>query len=195
MSLEDRKNRRLPLEVAHPILVTFGITRSSPTYERWVKEDGFDPDDFGEVLGESPAIVGMDWRGLLGDALEDFATALKRLGVETEFEFEDVDGTGSAYVLVCEGRRVDVAYVDAGDDFDEVVRRLQSILPPEIEIRASSSNEGCDGWSYAVLARDEWAEVDALDPVTMFELFGPVPSPRPKSPWARLRRLFGRSLP
>lgn len=193
MSLEDRKNRRLPLEVAHPILVTFGITRSSPTYERWVKEDGFDPDDFGEVLGESPSIVGMDWRGLLGDALEDFATALKRVGVE--IEFGGVDDTGTGYVA-CEGRRVDVAYVEAGDDFDEVVRRLQSILPPQIEIRASSSNEGCDGWSYAVLARDEWAEVDALDPVTMFELFGPPPSPRPKSsPWARLRRLFGRSLP
>lgn len=187
------KGQRIPSEIAHGILVTFGITRSSPAYERRVKEDGFDSNDFRDVLRESPAIVGVDWRSPLGHALEDFAAALKRLGVQ--IAFEDVDDTGSGYVA-CEARRVDVSYMRAGDDFDEVVRRLQSILPPEIEIRASPFNVGSDGWYYAVIPREEWAKLIAHDPVTMSGFFGPLPPPRPSpSPLARLRRLLGWCLP
>jgi hypothetical protein len=41
---------RIPLETAHKILATFGITSPTRAYERWVKDDGFDVKDFDEVL-------------------------------------------------------------------------------------------------------------------------------------------------
>lgn len=41
---------RISIDVAHRFLATFGITKPTKAYERWVKPNGFDLDDFHTVL-------------------------------------------------------------------------------------------------------------------------------------------------
>src|SRR5262245_15105239 len=98
---------RVPLETAHELLATFGITSPTGQYERWVKDDGFDLKDFDEVLFESPFVYILDWRAWLQEELETIATSLAKLGVELRTE---LDADGEAGHVSCDDRRVRVAY-------------------------------------------------------------------------------------
>src|SRR5262245_53118559 len=163
---------RIPLETAHQFLAAFGITSPTSEYERWVKEDGFDPDDFPSVLGDSPCVFGVDWRAGLDDELPRIATGLAHCDVRLEFELDGANGSG---VVVCDGRKAAVKYVpNDGDDFTDVIAAVQSIVPPNLEFRASPHNGDSDCWEFAVLSRDEWTELEALDRNLVDCLFVPL---------------------
>lgn len=81
---------RIPIEIAHKILATFGITSPTRAYERWVKNDGFDLKDFDEVLYESPFIFIVDWHACLQDELETIRDSLARLDVHLDLELDSV---------------------------------------------------------------------------------------------------------
>lgn len=117
----DPDRYRIPLETAHQILATFGITRPTRAYERWVKEDGFDLKDFDEVLFESPYIFVIDWRCYLHDELETIIRALARLDVQIRLDLDEEGESG--FVVSPDGKRARVAYrpID-GPDFDHVPR-------------------------------------------------------------------------
>lgn len=164
---------RIPLEIAHRILATFGITEPSPVYERRVKDDGFDIESFDDVLYESPFIFILDWRSNLQEELELVREALGRLEAVLELEFDEEGNTG--FVSDGKGRRAPVKYVPADEDeMGAVFRALQSVAPANLEFRVSPHNEGSDGWIYAVLPRDEWRELEELAPRVIEYFFRPL---------------------
>ena len=169
----DWNNHVVHLNDAHGVLATFGITEPTRAYERWVRPNGFRLADFWDVLGDSPFIVTMDWRGMLDDFVEEVLPALAQLGVELSY---GSDGSGNAGVLTAgDGRKEPVRYVpSAGDDFNRVIAAIQRLAGPGVEFRASPANEGSDGWTYAVLARDEWAALDSMHPEPVGALFAPL---------------------
>jgi hypothetical protein len=182
----DPSRYRIPLETAHTILATFGITGPTSAYERWVKEDGFDLRDFNEVLFESPFIFVIDWRCFLRDELETIVQVLARLDAQIRLDLNE-DGE-SGFVASPDGKRARVAYrpVD-GPDFDQVILALQAVVPEPIEFRADPGNHDCDTWSYAVLSRDEWEELERLDPRAIRYFFVPLRAGRsaPGRSWWR----------
>ena len=125
----------IPLAPAHHILASFGITQPTKAYERWVKEDGFDLKDFDSVLGEIPFIFIIDWRSSLEEELKIISQKLNRLGVSLQVELDE-DGD-SGFVSCGSDRRAAVSYGPGDDDFDDVFRALQSLVPGDIEFRAS----------------------------------------------------------
>jgi hypothetical protein len=82
--------RHIPLDVAHQVLATFGITEPTPLYERRVKPDGFVLDDLHEVLAsESRFFFGIDWRAALPYELTLIAAAVGELGGELRVDVPD----------------------------------------------------------------------------------------------------------
>lgn len=182
----DPKTYRLPLDAAHQILATFGITRSTRAYERWVKEDGFDLEDFECVLSESPFMITADWRSSLGEVLEDVMNSLDRRAVHLQIELNGDEASG--YISLGSNRRVSVSYGTSDDDFDEVFRSLQSIVAPDLEFRSSAWNGGSDTSQYAVLSRGEWADLETVVPEVINHYFMPLPESLRELP----RSTFGR---
>ncbi len=165
-------NHRIPMDTAHKILATFGITKPTRAYERYVKSDGFDVNDFSDVLFESPFIITVDWRGWLQEELETIATALKELGQPLSFHLDEEGNYGS---VEANGRKAMVKYVpNDEDDFDAVVKAVQTVISPSIEFRESPGNRGSDSWTYAVLPKDEWAELQNVAGPVVSYFFVPM---------------------
>jgi hypothetical protein len=163
---------RIPLDAAHKFLGTFGITKSTKEYERWRHDDGFDLDDFSSVLGDSPYKFIVDWRAYLPDELGYITKALGLLGVQLHWtENPDLP----EIPVTCEGRTAVVKYVpNDHDDFTDVIQGFQSIVPSNIEFRASPHNGDSDTWVFAVLPRDEWAELETVNSEALNSLFVPL---------------------
>jgi len=163
----------IPVAIAQQILATFGVTKATPQYERWVTDDGFRVADFGDVWFESPFVFIIDWRAWMQEELESIAGSLEKLDVELQLDLNDEGETGE---VVCCGRRAPVSYrpVDEGS-FDEVIQSVQAVMPANIEFRASPSNGGSDTGVYAVLPRDEWADLDKLSREVVSHFFQSLP--------------------
>lgn len=165
----DVADYRIPLDVAHKVLAAFGITRPTRAYERWVKEDGFDLKDFDAVLFESPFVFCIDWRAWLQEELESIAKALAPLGIQLVVE---LDETGESGVVSCGiDRRAEIAYRPNDGDLDAVFRALQVVVPDNIEFRMSPDNAGSDTAVYAVLPKQEWAELEREAPKVIQQFF------------------------
>jgi hypothetical protein len=166
---------RVPLEIAHQFLATFGITERTKEYERWVKEDGldgvdgFDFEDINAVLSDSPYIFAVDWCAFASDQIELITKALAKLDIELETNIDPVLNRG---MVGYKGRQVQVKFVPSeSDDFTDVIIALQSLMPPEIEFRASPDNGQSDTWGFAVLPRDEWEMLEKVDAGLVQSLF------------------------
>jgi hypothetical protein len=168
----DPQTYRIPLEVAHQILATFGISKPTRAYERWVKPDGFDLRDFDSVLFESPFIFVIDWRDALDEVLDRVVQALSELNVDLVIDLDE-DGE-SGFLGSGPTRRAPVAYRPSDDSgLESVFRSLQSVVPDTVEFRESTDNEGSDTSVFAVLPRDEWQDLERLAPDVMRSLFRP----------------------
>ncbi len=165
-------SRRVTLDVAHRFLATFGITSPTPTYNRWLKPDGFDPTDLWHVLAEdSPFILIFDWRSSL-DELSYLRSAVQQLDVPLEFAADEKGCTARVW---SHDQSIDVKYVpNNDDDFAEIIMAIQSILPYGIEFREASHNDGSDGWAFSVLPADEWSDLEKLDRDFVLEYFRPL---------------------
>lgn len=163
---------RIPIETAHKILGTFGITRPTRAYERWIKDDGFDLKDFDEVLFESSYVLIVDWRASLQEQLEAIRDTLAKLDVQLEIQLDEEGISGH---VLCGNRRDHVAYLPNDDtNFDDVIRAVWNVVPQNIEFRARRGNEGSDTWIYAVLPTDEWADLGSIDRRVMDYFFVPL---------------------
>jgi len=156
------QNGKIDLNDAHKVLATFGISKPTKTYERWVKDYGFDLDDFEEVLNESNFIYWFDWRGELSTFLEYLKNILNEFEIDTSYTMDYSStlqkGTFSSGVNV-----VEVEYNASEENFIEnVVKKIQKILSEKIEIRQSTNNEGVDTWGVAILTQDEWSLVESV---------------------------------
>jgi hypothetical protein len=149
----------VPLDTAHRILATFGITKPSREYERWLKDEGFDIDDFPSVLFKSEYVFVLDWRASLSDELEPIATALEKLGVSAQIHSSDEGDTAS--ISIAE-RSLSLTY-----------------SPNDEHTSWLADNGNSDTDVYAVLPRDEWDDLDANAPEVMQSLFRSL---RPLSP-------------
>jgi hypothetical protein len=161
------------LDVAHQILGTFGISGPTPAYERWIREDGFLLRDFREVLAGSRFVFIHDWRGALDEMLEPMAAALQELDAAIEFDVLDDEGT-TATVTGENGSKTLRYDSSQGDGLDDVVIGLQSLVPATIEFRASPANDGSDTYECAVLLREEWQQLEAVDRELIRSLYVPL---------------------
>lgn len=161
----------IPLDSAHRILAVFGITQSTPAYDRWLRPDGVRLSDFDEVLFDSRFIFGMDWRGFLDDIVAEIIPAVGELGGQLIYEPDGEQGT-SGTIRSADGRSEGIRYVpNEDDDFDDVIRAFQRLAPTEVEFRQSPANAGSDTWSYAVLLKSEWSELESIDRVAIRHFF------------------------
>ncbi len=167
------KRMIIPLDTAHKILATFGITKPSREYERWVKDSGFDVDDFPSVLNESEYIFVLDWRACLTDELERIATALGKLGITV---FVDPLENGQTASVTINERLVELSYSpnDAQTSWLTVINAIQSIVPSNIEFRESVNNGDSDTDVYSVLPEDEWHDLDVNATEAIQSLFRPL---------------------
>jgi hypothetical protein len=169
----------VPLDVANQILATFGITNPTPLYERRLRAWGFPGDDFFEVLGDSRFLfVADDSIELYEDLVEPAAGAMRELGVPVELE-RDEDGVMAA--LSTENGGGVVLRLDDVASFEVVeglFRTIHSVAPQWVEFRRRPGDEDGDCWIYAVLAPDEWRELEQ-SPQTgdvIRRLFEPLPA-------------------
>jgi hypothetical protein len=163
----------IPLETAHKILAAFGITKPSREYERWVKAEGFDPDDLRSVLIQSDYIFVLDWRGCLADELERMVTALRLLGVEANAQPSD-DGQTASVAIGDQSVQLSYSPNNQETSWLAVVCGLQSIVPANIEFRESFNNGDSDTDVYSVLPSDEWHDLDTNATEAIRSLFRPL---------------------
>ena len=174
----DALTHIVPEPTAQQILATFGIMRPTAAYERRLRPDGFRLADLVEVLGDSPFLLVMDWRGVLDDFVGDaLLPALAELACPLEYEPLSDAGTEGVLSVTGGGGGEIVRYLKAGDPFDPVVAACQRLVPPHIEFRADPANADSDTWTYAVLPRDDWAELERVDRTVIRHLFVPMPKP------------------
>lgn len=166
------ETHHIPLEIAHKFLATFGITKPTEAYERWLKNDGFELKDFDDVLFESELIYTVDWRACLVDELETICDSLAKLNVTLVFEMHE---DGDAGIVKCEEKEADVSYrPNDGSDFDNVILGIQSVIPANIEFRAERHNGGGDTLIYAALPKDEWDDLENTDSTVLKHFFAPL---------------------
>jgi hypothetical protein len=162
---------RVSLDKAHLFLGTFGITRPTKAYERWFKPGGFELEDFIAVLSDSPFVFTIDWRAALPEELGPIAAALDRLGTRLDV---DVPPNADAGWVRCGSQEECVKYVPRdNDDFTNVIRAIQRIIPAFIEFRASPDNGACEQWVFAVLLRDEWTALERVNGELVAAIFKP----------------------
>lgn len=163
----------IPTDIAHQILATFGITKPTPAYDRWMRDDGVLLDDFDEILFASPFIFSADWRDALHDAIPPIVAALQLLDVDLSVELVGEDGTEAT--VSHNGKSTLLRYETNDDgDFNAVIQSLQSLLTTPVSFRASPSNDGSDTLTFAVLPDDEWAELDSIAPDVIRHFFAPL---------------------
>ena len=159
----------IKIAIANEILANFGISRPSRNYERWCRGNYFLLEDFDEVLFESKYIRIFDWRGNLGDELEDIIRLMPDFGVTLA---ADISECGTTATVSCGDEQREVKYLPADqDNFNDVLRALNDVTPNEIEFRTSKLYEGSDSWLYAMNGPDEWDEVDEIAPKVINHFF------------------------
>src|SRR4051812_38439061 len=133
----------IPLDTAHKILATFGITKPSGEYQRWVKDEGFDEADFPSVLYESEYIFNLDWRSSLPDELERVVAGLNNLGVAISADASNDEETLS---VTFDSRVTTLSFSpdDQLTSWRAVIQALQAIVPANIEFRESVNNGQSD---------------------------------------------------
>jgi hypothetical protein len=166
MSLD---HHRIPLDAAHKILATFGITSPTKAYERWVKDDGFDLKDFDVVWSRNPYTFIIDWKCELEEELANIAQALKLLGVDLEYELSDDGETGH---VSCGGNRAAIAYPPSSGEWERFIDPIQAVIPASIQFRASPHNDGNDTGVFAVLPVEEWRDLEQVSPEFVACFFG-----------------------
>jgi hypothetical protein len=167
--MSAREATIVPLDDAHELLEAFGIGPYSRGYQRWRRDDGFRQVDLEGVLTESPAVLTVDWRESLADAVDTIAGQLERLGLEVASDLGE-DGNGG--VLQVGGLSAQIRFVPAdADDFDRVIAVVNGLIAPTAEYRKFRSCEGSDGWSYAVLKNADWQALDTVAGPTVRQLF------------------------
>ena len=172
----------IPLDLAHRILATFGITSPTPLYERRVRPEGFRVDHFAEVLFESRFVFVTDnSTELYDDLVEPAAAAMKELGVPVELDRDEDGAIGALSTAHGDGVVLRLDEVGGYEVVERAVRAIQSVAPQWVEFRRRPGDANGDCWIYAVLAPDEWRELDAADGVgeiirTLFEPLPPAPS-------------------
>lgn len=170
--MTDPQQTIVPLDAAHEVLAMFGIGPDSDRYQRWQRNDGFRLVDLVDVLGESQFLFWVDWREWLPDAVDVVLDQLSALGIAAAW---DSSATGEQGVIEVDGRRATIKYAPSDDDdFDEVMRSVNSLIHSQASYRKLRCCAGTDSWAYGLLTRDSWQEleVNAKDVVDL--LFLPV---------------------
>ena len=162
----------IPFETAHIFLEAFGINRRTEAYERWERPDGFREEDFGEVLCDSPFWLTVDWRASIDEIVVDFAKALKAHGHELKYKLTEGD-ENSAEVQVGNLGPVSIVYSPNEDegDLSALTAKLVSVLPTELELRASISNSGSDTGVFAILKIENWKVAESTNPSLLASMF------------------------
>jgi hypothetical protein len=164
--MSDWEKTIIPLDDAHKILSAFGIGPSSREYHRWRRDDGFRHVDFEGVLNKSGAVLVVDWREWLQDAVDVILGQLDSLGIAAA---ADLDDEG---VVQIAGRSARIKFVPADDDdFGHVIAAVNRLIGQAARYRKFRSCEGSDGWSYGVLKNEDWQALEAAAGATVKLLF------------------------
>lgn len=141
--MSDWETTIIPLDQSHEVLSVFGIGPSSQQYQRWCRDDGFRQVDFEDVLSESSAVLNVDWREVLQDAVDVIIRQLEEIDIEAD---AGLDEDGVEGVLQVEGQSARVKFVPAdGDDFAQVIATVNRLIAPTALYRKFRSCVGSDG--------------------------------------------------
>jgi hypothetical protein len=167
--MADWEKTIIPLDDAHEVLSVFGIGPSSREYQRWRRDDGFRHVDFEGVLGESRSVLTVDWREWLQDAVDVITGQLDELGIEAAAHLGE---DGNEGVIQIDGQSARIKFVpEDDDDFDRVIDAINRVIGEKARYRQFRSCEGSDGWSYAVLKKEDWQALEAAAGATVRLLF------------------------
>lgn len=167
--MSDWEKTIIPLDAADEILSSFGISPSSLGYRRWRRGDGFRQVDFENILAESRFVINVDWREWLQDAVDTIIRQLDDLEMEATVDLGEDGEEGEIQIGSRIGR---IKYVPAdNDDFDLVIKTINSLIAERAQYRKFRSCEGSDGWSYAVLRKENWQALDLARSATVKLLF------------------------
>jgi hypothetical protein len=161
----------IPLPTAHEILAAFGLSQNTKGYNRYARPEGFKLEDFREILSESPLIFSIDWRAILQEEIPRILHGLSQLGCDLTFQATD---EVSGVLTAPDGRELGIDYIPTDGDFDVVIGDLQQLVGPNIEFRESPENRGSDTWSYAILNRDHWLQLESIDQALVRYFFIPI---------------------
>jgi hypothetical protein len=155
----DREKTIIPLHVAYDVLAAFGVDPSSKTYQRWRRDDGFRLVDLEQMLRESRLLLRADWRDWLQDIMGVIQDQLRTIGIIAQADLGSVGEQGNFQI---DGRKRWIKYVpDDDDDFDRVVRSINSLIRAWGSYRKLRSCEGTDGWVYGLLSNRDWNKLDS----------------------------------
>jgi hypothetical protein len=116
----------IPLDDAHKILAVFGIDPSSRECQRWRRDDGFRQVDFEGVLSESGAVIIVDWREWLQDAVDLIIRQLNELGIKAS---ADLGGDGNEGFLQIDEKTTRIKFVpEDEDDFDRIIEAVNRLI-------------------------------------------------------------------
>ena len=163
----------IPLDDAHEALSVFGIEPSHRSYQRWRRDDGFRLVDLEDVLDESQFVLKVDWREYLQDAIDIVLAQLSSIGVLAN---ADLGEEGAQGHIEINGERKTIKYVPSDDDdFDQVIRSINSLIYAHAQYRKFRSCEGTDGWAYGLLSNEDWTalESSAADLTRLLFVEGP----------------------
>lgn len=167
--MSDWEKTIIPLDEAYEILCVFGVEPSSRECQRWLRDDGFRHVDFEGILNSSDVILNVDWRECLQDAVEVMLRQLRALGIAAS---ADLGADGDEGVFQIEGQSAEIQFVPAEeDDFDRVIADVNRLLGHRASYRKFRSSEGSDGWSYAVLKKEDWEKLEASAGATLRIVF------------------------
>jgi hypothetical protein len=168
----DPYNDRISEATAQEILAAFGISGPSPEYERWVRDDGFRPIDLVDVLSPSQRKITIDWRDALENVFIDLTRAFESHGLETSSDSTFVDeGRRETGVFRLGSHAIEFARTREGIvDFTQKLRELEIATSGALAFRLKDT--GSDTVVLALLPREDWAALDALDSRVITYLFG-----------------------
>lgn len=157
--MPNNESTIVPLDAAHEVLSVFGIGSDNREYQRWRQDDGFRLIDLEDVLGHSQFVLSVDWREALPDALSTILDQLGAIGISASSDLADEADEGQ---LEIDGQNAAVKFVPSdGDDFDQVIRTVNSLISAKARYRKFRSSEGSDGWMYGLLSSEEWNSLEA----------------------------------
>ena len=159
------------VESVENILVSFGITKATKNYDRWVSEQGCLLSDFSDVLYESKFVFIFDWRGEIKEDIKPVIKALNNLKVDIKvYEVEDNE---NMLKLECGNDSCTIEYTPNNENtsWNKVINNISKIVPPHIIFKQDYWNGGSDTEVYAVLHENEWKYIYELEPKVMNYLF------------------------
>ena len=146
----------ISLDQCNELFYALDVPRDSKQYWRWHTERGFRYVDIDDVLGDSPLLLGQDWRGDNRELYQSIPRQLERMGIELMLNKIE----GQSFVEISSlGRSTNCpTQDDTLEDLSKLISAINELIKIHARYIAFANNEGADTHFYALFSNDAWAE-------------------------------------